>query len=141
MKFNNDEHQKTILIVEDDPFWSKRYSKLLEGIFACKTVNSFVDAIRYLQRSKPFALILDLKLGDSSIKEEWWGGWPLAEAAKKRGVKILWVAIEPCLYMETYICEFQATNDPNKPLSTLPKSKADQEIIRICKLVKEAASL
>ena len=302
MKSNNDETQKTILIVEDDPFWSKRYSKLLEGIFTCKTVDSYVDAIKYLKRSKPLALILDLKLGDSSIKEDWWGGWPLAEAAKKsgissiivtgypdyskasrafrdfnvidffskkdfpdinttfvqrvqeaveatekrtqkklmegsreikkvkgtleintafisyshnngdwlerfkknlkvfegtnlsiwddtkiksgtkwkieirnalaaanvalllvtpdflasdfiknielptmfraakkRGLRILWVAVEPSMFDETVICEFQAANNPNKPLSSLTKAKADQEIIRICKLVKEAA--
>jgi ActR/RegA family two-component response regulator len=292
--------KKNILIVENDEFWSKQYAKLLKEFYNCKAVDSYLSAVKYLKRSAPYALILDLKLGDTSINEEWWEGWLLAEtakkskissiivtgypdyskasrafrdfnvidffsktdfpeintrfvkriqeaveltekkrqkktpnggildnspvkksvfisyshqnrdwldrfkknlkvlertnqltiwddtkiksgnkwkveiknalasasvalllvtpdflasdfitntelpvlfrAAKRKGLRILWVAVEPSLYDETVICDFQATNAPNKPLSTLPKAKADQEIIKICKLVKEAAS-
>ncbi len=58
--------------------------------------------------------------------------------AKKKGVKIFWVAIKPSLYEETYIAKFQSVNDPNKPLTSLTSSRVEQEIVQICKKVKEA---
>lgn len=284
-----------ILIVEDDKFWSKKFSSLLKGLFLCKVVTNYVDAIKILERSSPKVLILDLKLGDSSYHEDGWGGWQLTEVAKnkgiscivvtgypkftrasrafrefdvidffpkqdfpevqtvfvqrvleaadkskkqrinykinsnkesnnekvvfisyshkdrkwlskfttnlkvlsnnhriniwddtnirignkwrdeiinalakasvaillvtsdflasdfinkeelpvifreaqKRGLQIVWVAVKPSLYEETYISEVQSANDPSRPLSSLTKAKADEEIVQICKKVKE----
>ncbi len=62
----------------------------------------------------------------------------LFKAAKKKGLQILWVAVKPSMCEDTYIWKFQAANTPSKPLASLTKSKADQEIIQICKKVKEA---
>jgi TIR domain len=64
---------------------------------------------------------------------------PLLEAAEKRGLTILWVAIKPCLYDETCIATFQAANNPSKPLVSLSMADAEKEIVQICKKVKEAA--
>lgn len=84
-----------ILIVEDDPFWSDNYSKLLKDIFVCKIATSYVEAIKILKTSVPLALILDLKLGDSNYDEDGWGGWQLAESAKKQGVSSIVVTGYP----------------------------------------------
>jgi CheY-like chemotaxis protein len=62
----------------------------------------------------------------------------LFNAAKKRGLTILWVAVMPSLYEVTYISEFQSANDPSKPLANLAPAKARLEILQICKKVLEA---
>jgi hypothetical protein len=61
----------------------------------------------------------------------------LFNAANKKGVQILWVAVKPSMFEETFISELQAANDPDKPLSSLTKAKADKEIVQICKKVKK----
>jgi CheY-like chemotaxis protein len=60
------------------------------------------------------------------------------KAAKKKGLTVFWVAVKPSMYEETYIAEFQAANNPGKPLISLSSAKVDQEIVQICKKVKEA---
>lgn len=89
---NNKDH---ILIIEDDVFWSNFYSKLLKDIFVCQIASSYVEAIKILKISSPLAIILDLKLGDSSYDEDGWGGWQLAEAAKKRDISSIVVTGYP----------------------------------------------
>jgi CheY-like chemotaxis protein len=63
----------------------------------------------------------------------------LFNAAEKKRVTILWVAVKPSMYEEvTYISEFQSANDPDKPLANLTPAKSRQEIVQICKKVLEA---
>lgn len=62
----------------------------------------------------------------------------LMNAAEKKGLQIFWVAVEPCLYEVTDFSEFQAINNPNKPLAILPAKKAKQEIVDICNKIKQA---
>jgi hypothetical protein len=59
----------------------------------------------------------------------------LLEAAEKEGVKIVWVAVGSSLYEETAITEFQATNEPGKPLNSLSPSELDAELVRIAKVI------
>lgn len=66
---------------------------------------------------------------------------PLLEAAKRGGVKILWVAVGSCLYKETEIEAYQATNDPAKPLDSLNDAELNQALVDICGKIKEAAKL
>ncbi len=62
----------------------------------------------------------------------------LLKAAEKRGLVILWIAIKASLYDETPIADFQAANDPAKPLAGLKPSHQEQVLVEICKRVKEA---
>jgi CheY-like chemotaxis protein len=62
----------------------------------------------------------------------------LYKAVEKREMTILWVAIIPSMYEETYISEFQSANDPNNPLANLKPPKVQQEIVQICKKVLQA---
>jgi internalin A len=64
---------------------------------------------------------------------------PLLEEAKRDGVKILWVAVSPCLYGETEIADYQAINEPTKPLDSLRGTKLNQALVDICEQIKQAA--
>ena len=64
----------------------------------------------------------------------------LLEAAQKEGLIILWVAVSASAYAETAIKDYQAVNDPEKPLDTLKPAALNRELVRICELIKPAIS-
>jgi hypothetical protein len=66
----------------------------------------------------------------------------LLKAAKKDGATILPLILRPCLYRKhKELSEFQAVNDPSKPLSKLTESERDEILValaeRIVELIKE----
>jgi len=65
---------------------------------------------------------------------------PLLTAAEKEGLTILWVSVRYCMWMYTKIAEYQAANDPEKPLNSLAEAQLDQELVNICKQIIDAAS-
>jgi tetratricopeptide (TPR) repeat protein len=62
----------------------------------------------------------------------------LLEAAEKDGLTILWVAVSACAYSETEISNYQAANDPTRPLDSLRSAKLNEELVKICETVKQA---
>jgi TIR domain len=66
---------------------------------------------------------------------------PLLEAAEKEGLAILWVAVRSSMYKETEIEQYQAANDPARPLDSLSSSKQNQEWTRIGEKIKRAATI
>jgi hypothetical protein len=67
---------------------------------------------------------------------------PLLKAAKNDGATILPLILKPCLFdMHPSLAEFQAVNDPTRPLSKLRKNEQDEMLValanRIAELVKE----
>lgn len=62
---------------------------------------------------------------------------PILNAATAEGLTIFWVAVRPSLVEETDLIEFQAANDPGKPLSSLSDAAAEKEIVEICREIKE----
>jgi internalin A len=65
---------------------------------------------------------------------------PLLDAARRKGLTILWVAVSDSMYKETAIGDYQAANDPTKPLDSLSSAEANRVMVRVCEQIKEAAN-
>jgi hypothetical protein len=64
----------------------------------------------------------------------------LLRAAKRDGLIIFWVAVKHSFYRLTAIAEYQAANDPAKPLAALRPSRRDEELLNICEKIGHAAT-
>jgi subtilisin-like proprotein convertase family protein len=65
----------------------------------------------------------------------------LLQVAQRDGLTILWIALKPSLYRLTPIAEYQAANDPDRPLAALPREKRDEELLKICEKIEQAATM
>ena len=59
----------------------------------------------------------------------------------EEGLTILWLSVEPAGYRHTVLEQFQAANDPSRPLSTLKKAARDQELVHISERILAAANV
>ena len=62
----------------------------------------------------------------------------LLKEAEKGDVQIIWISVKACSYKETPLKDYQAANDPEKPLSNIKPAERDKEWVRICKEIKKA---
>lgn len=58
---------------------------------------------------------------------------PLLDAAEKDGLVIAWIAVGFSSYEETNIADYQAANDPARPLNSLSESETDFTLVKIAK--------
>lgn len=65
---------------------------------------------------------------------------PLLEAAEREGLRILWVAVSASAYLETPIRDYQAANDPARPLDSLKPARLNEELVKICEAVRSAVN-
>jgi hypothetical protein len=62
---------------------------------------------------------------------------PLLSEAQADGLTILWVAVSRCMYQYTGLTNYQALNDPAKPLEAFVGGKLKDEMYSICKQIKK----
>lgn len=62
---------------------------------------------------------------------------PLLINAKKNGVKILPIVVEPCMFNYSVLSQYQAANDPNKSLSTLTVPEAENHLLTLTRDIKK----
>ncbi|HEX8922765.1 MAG TPA: toll/interleukin-1 receptor domain-containing protein [Pyrinomonadaceae bacterium] len=65
---------------------------------------------------------------------------PMLDASEKEGLRIIWVAVSASAYLETNIKDYQAANDPARPLDSLKPAKLNEELVKICEAIKLAIS-
>ena len=63
---------------------------------------------------------------------------PLLQAARARGVRILWLPLSASSYEETQIGSFQAALNPSNPLDAMSEGQQHQALVSVCKLIKAA---
>jgi class 3 adenylate cyclase len=61
---------------------------------------------------------------------------PLLEAARARGVRILWLPVTASSYEETQIGDFQAALNPATPLDSMSEAQQHQALVTVCRLIK-----
>lgn len=64
----------------------------------------------------------------------------LLDSAEQAELTILWVAVRHSLYKDTDIEQYQAANDPQKPLASFRRSDRDRIIVEICQRIKKAST-
>jgi uncharacterized caspase-like protein len=67
---------------------------------------------------------------------------PLLEAARGKGLRILWVLLSDCDYKTVKEIEsYQAAHDISRPLNKLSPSDRDTVLVKICEEIKKAAGI
>ena len=64
---------------------------------------------------------------------------PLLEAAKDGGLRIIWVYVSGADYKRTPIKDYQAAHDISRPLDARNSAKQNEELLKICDRINEAA--
>ena len=59
-------------------------------------------------------------------------------ASKEDNLTLLWVAVGASGYRETALANYQAVNDPKRPLKEMSESQQEAELIRICEVINKA---
>ena len=63
---------------------------------------------------------------------------PLLKASKNEGATILSLILKPCLYIKhKELAEFEAVNDPSKPLSKLLEHEQDEILVKLAERITE----
>ena len=95
-----------------------------------------VEIWKALAETKVAVLLIstDFLASDFVAKDEL---HPLLKAAEEEGTTILPVIIKPSLFNQTKLAEFQAVNDPTKPLSALSEAEQDKVLVKLAERIIE----
>jgi len=63
----------------------------------------------------------------------------ILEAARKRGIQVVWVPVSHALYEYSPLKDLQAALDPKRPLAALPASKRDAALVEVARTILAAA--
>ncbi len=65
----------------------------------------------------------------------------ILERAAQGATRLVWIAAEPSSVEATSLVNYQAVNDPSRPLSTLSKPERQRELSKIAKAIATSATL
>jgi len=132
-----------------DKNWLDKLLKMLAPLVQDQMVEVWYDAKikpsqewrKEIENAMASARVAVLLVSDNFLSSEFISSEELPcflKAAKMNQVKILWVALTPCMYEHTQLKDIQAVNKPSKPLNTFPTTAAQQtEIKNICKAIHD----
>jgi len=63
---------------------------------------------------------------------------PILRAAKRRGLRVWWIAVSAIMYEDSQLSEFQALNEPDHPLNSVATAKRDRQWVEIARKIKIA---
>jgi hypothetical protein len=63
---------------------------------------------------------------------------PLLNAAKSKGLKIIWISLSASLYKDTEIAKYRAVHDPDQPLDSLADAERNRVLVAACEAIKLA---
>jgi predicted phosphodiesterase len=142
-------NQVFISYSHQDGKWLNQLQIMLKPLLRSKTISAWDDTkirvgkkwkdeIKDGLRSARVAVLLvspNFLASDFIVSQEL---PPLLEAAKQKGLTIIWVAVSHSGYMDTEIANYQAANDPSHPLDSLPASEVNRVLVDICQKIKAA---
>jgi class 3 adenylate cyclase/tetratricopeptide (TPR) repeat protein len=62
----------------------------------------------------------------------------LLERGVQEGLRLIWIAVKPSAYQHTFLLNYQAANDPTRPLSSLRNMQREEMLIRVCREIERA---
>jgi hypothetical protein len=63
----------------------------------------------------------------------------LLDASPNKGLKIIWIAVGACAVEITSLKDYQAANNPAKPLNSLGRAELDEALTHIARAIDKAA--
>jgi hypothetical protein len=65
----------------------------------------------------------------------------LLERVRKKNMRLMWIAAEPSAFEATPLSEYQAVNDPARPLASLTRAERQSEMVDIAKAIADAVTI
>lgn len=133
----------------DDREWMEKLEKFLKPLIRNQLINHWVDKQipvgakwrveieKAIARAKVAVLLVSANfLASDFITEQELP--PILEAAEKEGLTIVWIPVGSSSYKYTFIKDFQAASDPQRPLNSLSEAEQQKILVDICDMIAQA---